>query len=59
MDKSIDIDRLRRDRVDYFGSAMFSGFPMAMMDVARVETASDDTLIRIARECSFDLSRYL
>ena len=59
MDKSIDIERLRRDLVDYFGSAMFSGFPMAMLDVARVETASYDTLIRIAKECGFDLSRYL
>ena len=45
--------------MDYFGSAMFSGFPMAMLDVDRVETASDDTLIKIARECGFDLSRYL
>ena len=58
MERSIDIERLRRDLMDYFGSAMFSGFPMAMVDVMRIESASADTLIRIASENGFDLNKY-
>ena len=59
MNGNIDIERLRKDLLDYFGSAMFSGFPMAMMDVSRVENASADTLIRIASENGFNLNKYL
>lgn len=58
MNENINIERLRKDLLDYFGSAMFSGFPMAMMDVSRVENASDDTLIRIASENGVDLGKY-
>ena len=59
MNGNIDIERLRIELLDYFGSAMFSGFPMAMMDVSRVENASADTLIRIASENGFNLNKYL
>ena len=59
MNGNIDIEKLRKDLLDYFGSAMFSGFPMAMMDVSRVENASADTLIRIASENGFNLNKYL
>jgi hypothetical protein len=59
MERSIDIERLRGDLLDYFGSAMFSGFPMAMMDVMKIENASADTLIRIASENGFNLNKYL
>ena len=59
MNGNIDIERLRKDLLGYFGSAMFSGFPMAMMDVSRVENASADTLIRIASENGFNLNKYL
>lgn len=59
MNGNIDIERLRKDLLDYFGSAMFSGFPMAMMDVMKIQNASADTLIRIASENGFDLSKYI
>lgn len=58
MNENINTERLRKDLLDYFGSAMVSGFPMAMMDVSRVENASDDTLIRIASENGVDLGKY-
>ena len=58
MNGNLNIERLRKDLLDYFGSAMFSGFPPAMMDVSRVENASDDTLIRIASENGVDLGKY-
>ena len=59
MNENINTERLRKDLLDYFGSAMVSGFPPAMMDVMRIENASAETLIRIARENGFDLNRYL
>ena len=34
-----DIERLREDLKDYYGTAMFNGFPMAMMEVDKVSRA--------------------
>ena len=54
---NIDIDRLREDLIDYFGSAM-SFYGAAVMDLTRVEMASDEEIIRIAIQNGFDLSDY-
>ncbi len=54
----IDYEKLRSDLMDYFGSAMFSGLPMAIIDLSDVETASNDELIKIAKKNKFDLSKY-
>ena len=56
---NIDIEKLRRDLIDYFGTAMASGFGMAVMDLTRVERASDEELINIALDCGFDLNDYV
>ena len=55
---SIDYERLRRDLIDYFGSAMFSGMPMAIVDLSDVEMASYEELLMIAQRNSFDLREY-
>ena len=55
---TIDVEALRRDLKDYFGTAAFSGMPMAVMDLSRVENASPDELVRIAHKNGFDLARY-
>ena len=57
--QEIDFERLREDLVDYFGSAMFNGFPMAVVDVTKVETASNEQLIQIAQSNGFDLNNYI
>ena len=54
---NIDYERLREDLKDYFGSATVI-MPVAIMDVIRVENASEDELVQIARENGFDLSNY-
>ena len=54
---NIDFERLRRDLIDYFGTAM-GIYPMAVMEVAKVEHASEQDLIRIAKQNGFDLSKY-
>jgi hypothetical protein len=53
-----DDSRLRRELEDYFGTAMFSGNPMAMMDLQRVQNASGEELRRIARQNGFDPDKY-
>ena len=54
---NIDFDKLREDLIDYFGTAMGTS-PIAVMNVAEVESASDRELIRIAAQNGFDLSDY-
>jgi len=54
----IDMDDLRRDLEDYYGTAAFSGMPVAFMDLYRVQQASDYELLRMAQQNGFDMSRY-
>ena len=53
----LDTERLRRDLEDNYGTAMASGFPMAMMEISEVERASERDLIEMAREKRVDLSK--
>ena len=41
---------LRRKLKDYYGTAMFSGNPMAVMDLSRVENADKEELERLAKK---------
>lgn len=54
----IDIEKLREDLIDYFGTAMFNASPLAIMDLTKVENASPQELIKIAQDNHFDLSEY-
>jgi len=54
---NIDFEKLREALIDYFGTAMGS-FPIAVMNINEVETATDRELIRIATQNGFDLSDY-
>ncbi len=54
----IDIDRLREDLEDYFGTAMFNGNPQAMMELEEVKRASEQELISLARRCGFNINDY-
>ena len=53
----IDIERLRNDLINYFGTAT-SFFKVAYMDLFEVQNASDETLIKIAIDNKFDLNNY-
>lgn len=53
----IDVDKLRSDLIDYFGSAsMFNS--IAMADLIKVESASDDEVVNIALSNGFNLYDY-
>ena len=43
--------------MDYFGTAM-GFFPVATMDLIKVQNASPEELINIALKNNFDLSKY-
>ena len=58
MEYMIDVDRLRSDLMDYYGTALAGGFPMAALDLAKIERASDSEIVRIAEKNGFDLRRY-
>lgn len=41
MDYEYDYEKLRSDLKDYYGTAMFVGFGAAMMDMSKIDKASD------------------
>ncbi|MCR5586110.1 MAG: hypothetical protein K6F77_01080 [Lachnospiraceae bacterium] len=54
----IDFESLRDDLMDHYGTAM-GDFPMAVMDVVDVETASQSELVELADEAGIDIRRYI
>ena len=58
MELEIDIDKLREDLIDYFGTAM-GLFPVATMNLVEVQTASSEKLIQIALKNKFNLNNYV
>ena len=58
MEVEIDIEKLRSDLMDYFGTAM-GFFPVATMDLIKVQNASSEELISIALKNNIDLSKYI
>lgn len=44
--------------VDNYGTAMFNGFPMAIMDLTKAEKASEQELIRMAKSQGVNLDKY-
>lgn len=53
----IDVDRLREYLTNYYGSAM-SYYPVAVMDLTKIESASDEELINIALQNNVNLSNF-
>lgn len=53
----IDIEKLRKDLIDYYGTVM-QIYPVAIMELSRVENCSEEELINIAIKLNFNLSDY-
>ena len=47
-------DDLKNKLKDYYGTAMCSGNPMAVIELSKVETASDYELERLAKQAGID-----
>ena len=55
----IDINKLRKDIKNNALSAYFGGgIGPALIDASNIDRASDDEVIKIAKQCGVDLSRY-
>ncbi|MBR3161339.1 MAG: hypothetical protein IKF19_01250 [Bacilli bacterium] len=55
----INIEKLRKDLIDYYTSAMFIASPIAILDLTKVEKANDEEIVTIAINNKFDLNNYL
>jgi len=55
---NIDYESLRRDLIDYFGTAMMYN-PIAVIELSEVETASNSKLVQIAIQNGFNLENYI
>ena len=55
----IDLNKLRKDMKDYYGTAMCKGFPMAMIDLSKVERLADRELVELAKKNGVDLRKYI
>jgi len=59
MNIDINIEKLRKDLIDYFGTAMYTSSPLAIMNLTEVENANSDKLISLAIKNNFDLNNYI
>lgn len=55
----IDVDALRDYLMDYCGTAVFSGFPAALLDVADIEDMDGQELCRKAEDLGIDLRKFV
>ena len=55
---TIDIDKLREYLIEYCGTAMMSGFPAALLDLADIERMDGYELCRKAEQMGIDLRRF-
>lgn len=55
----LDIERLKMDLIDYYGTAMTNGWRMAEFDISDIQNASPEELIRIAGKCGFNINDYI
>lgn len=54
----IDVDALREDLIDYFGTGMFNASPAMMIMLEKVKSASDMEVVDIAIKNGFDIRKY-
>ena len=45
-----DVEELREELKDYYGTAMVNGFPLAMLDLQKTWEASDEEIIQMDRK---------
>ena len=54
----IDIEKLRKDLEDYYGTAMANGFPAVVVDLSKAEKSSQEVLVKTALKEGFDPEDY-
>lgn len=56
---NINLELLKKDLIDYFGSATFMVSPIALIELTKIENSTAEQLIQIAIDNKFDLRKYL
>ena len=55
---TIDINKLKKALMDYYGTAMHSGFSMAVVELGKIENASPENLVKLAVQAGFNLKDF-
>lgn len=55
---TIDVDALKAYLQDYYGTAMMGGFPVALLDLADLDSMSGHELCEFAEREGIDLRRF-
>ena len=58
MTYNIDFESLRKDLIDYYGTALFNASPYAIVELQKIGNATYEELIKIAKDNNFDLNKY-
>lgn len=59
MYEEINIEKLREDFINYYGTATFNVSSLAIIELSKVENADENQLIEIAQQNKFDLNKYI
>ena len=51
----LNFDELRKYLLDYYGTAMANEFPQAMVELQKIEQASDEELFVLARKLGIEI----
>ena len=54
----IDIEKLRNDLIDYLGTAFYTGYGVAIVEISKVQNANAEELIAMAEQYGFNLNNY-
>ena len=55
---TIDVEKLRDYLIDYCGTAMFGGFPAALIDLSDIERMDGYQLCKKAESLGIDLRKF-
>ena len=58
MEITINIDKLKDDMKDYYGTGAFSGMPAMMTEVWNIDRMSNAELVQKAVKDGFDIFKY-
>lgn len=58
MYENLNIERIRNDLINYYGTAIFNASPLAIIELSKIEKATDEEIIKIAKKNHVDLNKY-
>ena len=56
--QQFDLERLRKDLKDYYGTAMFNGNPAALMELSHISGLSNEEILDFAKKIGMNLDKY-